>query len=96
MNTLKSICYYKYASNCAMCAAGDDVILSGDCRDSVRANTSPNNMTDSPLGQIVKEVVVTSDNEAFEFCSKWFFRTNQGLKVTRDFRKILMTKQYLS
>jgi len=29
-----------------------------------------------------------------EFCSKWFFETDQGLKCTRDFSKLFKTKQY--
>lgn len=29
-NTLKSICYYKFATGAELRAAGDDVILAGD------------------------------------------------------------------
>lgn len=29
-----------------------------------------------------------------EFCSRWFFQTHCGLVATRDFNKLLNTKQY--
>lgn len=67
--------------------------MKGDQSVNILANTSRNNHTNSPLGQIVKEVVVTKDILEFEFCSKWFYRTNHGLKITRNLDKLLTTKQ---
>lgn len=101
-NTLRSLMYYKYCVfetgvQAHVIAAGDDVVIFTNnpqpIAAEIRLQTSPDQDTDSPLGVVVKEIMVT-DVVNMSFCSKWFFGTSQGLVATRDVDKLLRTKQY--
>jgi len=103
-NTFRSLLYYKYIlrhkNNFFILAAGDDVmILPRDrkqglaIKTAVLSATSRTTDVPSPLGQVVKECKLSDLTEA-DFCSKWIFRVGTELVMTRDYAKVLTTKQF--
>lgn len=96
---LYSMYYTRFLTRVDHNAAGDDSNMPchnpAEVRQAVLQNTSRDNLTPSPLGQIVKSVDY-GPLETAEFCSKWFFLVQGKLVATRDLRKVLATKQFYS
>lgn len=84
-----------------MFASGDDVVFLGEpkilakIQQAILSKSSRDHLGHTLTGQIVKSAQITELRE-IEFCSKWFFWTNEGLMATRDYKKTLCTKMHYS
>jgi hypothetical protein len=106
-NTLRSICYAKYYLHRAgledvptLCAGDDCIIFPKKGQEieyhhAILDATSRAKDRASSVGQCVTEAILSHYTDA-EFCSKWFFSTGSDVILTRDYRKLLATKQYYS
>lgn len=100
-NTFRSLIYcacYSEGFDYEAAAAGDDGIIfttrehASQIRDQMLSLTARDRIGSSPLGQVIKEVVLTEDWNRVDFCSKWFYHVGDRLEASRDYRKLLATK----